>query len=111
MDTLHELQSGRRFVAHPQGFYEILVAFYEQNVPVLPPLHTALTILSRGTSGNDRFVVRACAEGLRVLEGMCQPVCPSLFLRAEPEEEITETGKFFWGGTLLPISALFFTLL
>lgn len=99
-DTLRDWQSGRRFVAHPQGFYEILVGFYEQNVPLLPPLHAALTILSRGAGGNDRFAREACAEGLRVLEGLCQPVCPSLDLRAEPAEDFTGNGKFFWGGTL-----------
>lgn len=58
-------------------------------MPLLPPLHAALTILSRGAGGNDRFAREACAEGLRVLEGLCQPVCPSLDLRAEPAEDFT----------------------
>lgn len=114
-DTLLDLQ---RFVAHRQSLrelYEILVGFYEQNVPVLPPLHTALTILSRGANGNDRFVAATCAEGLRFLEGMCQPVCPSLYLRREEElEEPTESGDVgkFWllnkfaGGTFLSITTL-----
>lgn len=95
-DSLTSVQSSK--AVHPYTdaqcqakLYEVLLAIYCQNtLTVLPPLHTSLDILSKGANDKNRFVAEICQKGLRNLEMLCQPVCPSLYLGAEIGEGMEE---------------------
>lgn len=57
------------------------MAFYEQDtIKTLPPLQLTIDILNRGISSINRAIALTCEHGLSILEKLCQPVCPSLFI-------------------------------
>ncbi|KAH1007184.1 hypothetical protein HUJ04_004452 [Dendroctonus ponderosae] len=101
LDTLLDIQSGKPsdLYTDPRcqaNLYEILVGFLHQNtVPVVVSLHTALNILTKGSNHQDHVVADICQEGLRISEKLCQPICPSLFMRMntdldDAEEDVAE---------------------
>lgn len=60
------------------------MAFYEQDtIKTLPPLQLTIDILNRGINSNNRTIALTCEHGLSVLEKLCQPVCPSLFISSD----------------------------
>ncbi|XP_030764750.1 uncharacterized protein LOC115888988 isoform X2 [Sitophilus oryzae] len=74
--------------------YEVLIALYRQDtLTLLPPLQTSLDILVSGSSSNNKLVAGVCEKGLGILEVLCQPICPSLYLGANKEDEINKGGE------------------
>lgn len=56
-----------------------MVSFYEENsLPVFPNINGALYILNKGRSSKNLKIVAVCEKGIRYLEALCQPICPSL---------------------------------
>ncbi|XP_060517043.1 uncharacterized protein LOC132696306 [Cylas formicarius] len=63
------------------NLYKVLVAFYHQdNLRVLPPLQTTIKFLVTGINSNNRSIAEVCEHGIKILEILCQPVCPTLYV-------------------------------
>ncbi|KAF7278573.1 hypothetical protein GWI33_008195 [Rhynchophorus ferrugineus] len=63
--------------------YDVLISLFSQEtLNPLPPLQASLDILNIGLNGKNKHIVDICESGLRFIELLCQPACPSLYFGA-----------------------------
>lgn len=63
------------------SLYKVLLAFFEQPLPVrYPPIGLCLTLLKSGCYSRDISVSQICNAGLNVLEKLAQPICPTMYM-------------------------------
>lgn len=61
----------------------ITLLFEQPYMPVPPPLYAAINLLKSATSRRDYYCSMKAVAGLSVLEKICQPLCPSLYLKKQ----------------------------
>jgi len=80
------IQGGR--ILHPytnsacqSGLYQMLTSIFVQpDYCITPMVQMGIRLIVKGHASTDNNIHLICAQGLHVLEKLCQPVCPSLGL-------------------------------
>lgn len=73
--------------------YEALISLFEHPYLSVPaPLHVVIKILNVGQNSNNVKIATVCQNGLSILELLCQPICPTLYVATEKKalEESSE---------------------